>query len=99
MERIKHKWIVEQAIKVVKSVLEEGVQVGKDVGDVPEWQTKTARFHAMRAHAHLEHWLWDKKSEGHLFGNEVEDEINLHHALVRSLLSILKLEEEYSHSD
>lgn len=99
MDADKRGDLLDQADRIIYDVLLEGAKVGKDTSTQSEWETKSARFHAMRAHAHLEHWLWDKKSEGHMAQNQVEDEVHLQHALVRCLMSILKLEDEKTHSD
>jgi len=83
--------MIDRAVEIIEAVLEEGIAVGKDAGDVPEWETKPSMFHADRAHAHLNRWIWYRK-------NKIEKEVNLQHALVRLLMAILRLEDEKAHS-
>ena len=90
MERIKHKWMIERAVEIIETVLEEGVVASKDAGDVPEWETKSSGFHAVRAFTHLKDWIR---------GENDENETNLYHALTRCLMAILRLEDEKAQLD
>lgn len=67
---------------VIESVLIEGVKAGKEDGDIPDWKIKDAQFHASRAHAHLEQWLWGKDKN--------DTERHLEHAMTRCLMALIR---------
>lgn len=76
-----------ECIKIIDLVLDEGEAVGKDNGDVSEWETKGKNYHIERAWMHHCNYVCGNRDEKHL-----------EHAAVRALMAVIIRNEKW-HND